>query len=207
MATVALPGRADAVSPLRLFTSDEYDEMLRVGILREGEALELLGGLICEKMPKSAEHMAAKTRTHFALSRALPPGWHAVSEDAVLISAHDQPEPDVIVRRGELPDYDRRKATADDIALLVEVSVTSLNTDRGVKLRAYAAAAVPTYWIINLNTRRVEVYTAPHAGHDAGYAVCEERGETDWVDLVIEGQVVGQIAVASLLPAVSDEPG
>src|SRR5690348_12075822 len=111
MATVTTHGRVDT-SELRLFTVDEYDEMLRVGILREGEAVELLGGRIVRKMPKSAEHLAATTLTLHALLRALPDGWHAVMEHAVIISGFDEPEPDVTVRRGVLRDYDHRKATA-----------------------------------------------------------------------------------------------
>ena len=130
-----------------------------------------------------------------------PAGWHAVSEDAVYISGYDEPEPDVTVRRGELRDYDNRKATAGDIALLVEVAVTSLGTDRGEKLYAYAAAGVPTYWIINLNTRCVEVYTAPRGADGVGYAHREERGEADQVDVVIDGRTVGPIAVAAILPS------
>lgn len=202
MATVTMP-RQDEAAELRLFTTDEYDEMLRVGILREGEPVELLGGLICKKMPKSAEHLAATTRTLHALYRVLPPGWHAVMEHAVYISGFDEPEPDVTVRRGELQDYDHRKATAEDIALLVEVAATSLATDRGEKLRAYAAAGIPTYWIINLNSRRVEVYTTPRLADGMGYAHHEERAEAEEVDVVIDGNVVGQIAVAAILPAPS----
>jgi len=200
MATATIHGRVDSTG-LRLFTVEEYDEMLRVGILREGEPFELLGGRIVAKMPKNPEHMAGKSRALKALSRLLPNGWHVVSEDAVIISDYDEPEPDVIVRRGELPDYDHRKATAADIALLVEVAATSLKTDRGEKLHAYAAAGIPAYWIVNLNTRCVEVYTHPRAADEPGYERREDRGESEQVEVVIDGQVVGQIAVAELLPA------
>ena len=205
MATVTMPRQEEAeveveVATLRLFTTDEYDAMLRVGILREGEPVELLGGLLRKKMPKSPEHMLAKNLTLHALHRLLPGGWHAVSEDAVYISGYDEPEPDVTVRRGELVDYGHRKATAADIALLVEVAASSLATDRGEKLWAYAAARIPAYWIINLNTRRVEVYTAPSGADGAGYARRDDRTESDHIDVVIDGHVVGQIAVAAIVP-------
>jgi Uma2 family endonuclease len=204
MATVTIPQPAEArvgSRTLQLFTTEEYDEILRVGILREGEPVELLGGLICKKMPKTPQHMAAKSLTLNALSGLAPAGWHAVSEDAVLISGYDEPEPDVILRRGELRDYDHRKATSDDIALLVEVAVSSIETDRGEKRRAYAAAGIPIYWIVNLNTRCVEVYSSPSAGDDAGYAHCEIRTVVDQLEVVIDGRTVGQIAVVSILPA------
>jgi Uma2 family endonuclease len=204
MATVTMPRPAEArvgTRALRLFTTDEYDAMLRAGILREGEPAELLGGLICKKMPKIPEHMAVTAKSVRTLDRILPSGWHAVPEHAVIISGYDEPEPDVTVRRGELEDYDHRKATAEDIALLVEVAVTSIETDRGEKLRAYAAAGIPHYWIVNLNTHCVEVYSSPSAGDEAGYANREVRPATDQVDVVIDGVIVGQIAVAAILPA------
>jgi Uma2 family endonuclease len=204
MATVTMPRPAEArvgSTTLRLFTTEEYDAMLRAGILREGEPVELLGGLIRNKMGKSPEHMGSANRLMKGLDRLLPPGWHAVQENAVIISGFDEPEPDVTVRRGELEDYDHRKATVDDIALLVEVAVTSIETDRGEKPRAYAAAGVPTYWIVNLNTRRVEVYSSPSMGDDPRYERHEERTAADQLDIVIDGVTVGQISVAAILPA------
>jgi hypothetical protein len=58
-----------------------------------------------------------------------------------------------------------------------------------------------TYWIINLNTRRVEVYTNPSTVNGVRYVQREERTEADQLDVVIDGQVVGQIAVAAILPS------
>ena len=47
------------------------------------------------------------------------------------------------------------------MALLVEVSDTSLSRDRGHKLSAYAKGEIPVYWIVNLVNRQVEVYSRP----------------------------------------------
>ena len=200
MATVLTRGRSD-VGGLRRFTTDEYHEMLRVGILRDGEPVELLGGQIRNKMAKSAQHMAATTRTLHAFLRVLPAGWHAVAENAVVLSGYDEPEPDLVVRKGDLPDYDRRKATAEDIALIVEVSASSLDTDRGEKLQAYGAAGLPYYWIVNLKTRCVEVYSGPSQAEGGGYGHREELGEASEVDVTIDGTVVGRIAISAILPS------
>jgi hypothetical protein len=83
---------------------EEYAEMLRVGILRESEPFELLGGRIVAKVPRSPQHMASRTYAFLALNRFLPAGWHAVSENAVIISSYDEPEPSVTVLRGSLRD-------------------------------------------------------------------------------------------------------
>ena len=46
-------------------------------------------------------------------------------------------------------------------ALLVEVSESSLDEDRGDKAGLYARAGVPDYWIVNLVSRALEVRREP----------------------------------------------
>jgi Uma2 family endonuclease len=41
------------------------------------------------------------------------------------------------------------------VALLVEVSDTTLDLDLGPKLRIYAEAGVPEYWVVDLNGGRL----------------------------------------------------
>ncbi len=48
--------------------------------------------------------------------------------------------------------------------LVVEVSLTTLEFDRGRKGQLYASAEIPDYWIINLVDSCLEVYRAPKAG-------------------------------------------
>ena len=57
--------------------------------------------------------------------------------------------------------------------------------------RVYGGGGIPVYWLVNIPGRQLEVY--------AGGA-CTILGATESVELVIDGQVVGRIAVASLLP-------
>ena len=61
----------------------------------------------------------------------------------------------------------------------------------------YAAGGIPAYWIINLPRRQLEVYELPSGGQ---YPPVRILRETETVDLVIDGQPVGQIFVAELLP-------
>ncbi len=44
---------------------------------------------------------------------------------------------------------------------MVEVAESSLHYDRHEKLRAYAQAGVPEYWIVNLVDDQIEVHTEP----------------------------------------------
>jgi len=83
------------------------------------------------------------------------------------------------------------------VALLVEVSETTLARDQGKKLAAYAKAGIPVYWIVNLVENQVEVYSSP--GPD-GYQSRQDFKPGQDVPVVIEGVEVGRIAVADILP-------
>lgn len=97
--------------------------------------------------------------------------------------------------RGDLDAYEDRHPGAADVVLVVEVSGSSLAIDRGLKLRAYAQACIPIYWIVNLIDGRVEVYTEP-AG-DA-YSRLEIFQVGDTIPLVVDGREIGLIAVSDL---------
>jgi hypothetical protein len=82
----------------------------------------------------------------------------------VRIPAYDEPEPDVSVVRGIPEDYRQRHPGPGEVGLVVEVSLTTLDLDRGQKLSDYATHGIPVYWIINLVDLQIEVYTGPGAG-------------------------------------------
>ena len=63
---------------------------------------------------------------------------------------------------------------------------------------AYGRAGIPVYWIVNLRDSQVEVYTDPDPA--GGYRSRVDYRPGDDVPVVIDGQVVGRIAVTDLLP-------
>ena len=107
-----------------------------------------------------------------------------------------EPEPDLAIVRGEIEDYSDHHPEPTDIALVVEVARSSVDEDRKLA-RTYAGGGIPTYWIVNVNDRQLEVYTGLLGGAYASTAIL---GETESVELTIEGQTIGLIAVADLLP-------
>jgi Uma2 family endonuclease len=127
----------------------------------------------------------------------LLPGWLCRKEDPVRIPDFDEPEPDVSVVRGTLDDYLDRAPRPKDVFLLVEVSDTTLDRDRGEKKAAYARARIPVYWVINLVDRQVEVYSDPARGRYRSTQVYQPGQD---VPVVIAGSQVGQIAVKDILP-------
>ena len=84
------------------------------------------------------------------------------------------------------------------MALLVEVSETTLSQDRGKKRTAYARARIPVYWIVNLVARQIEVYTRPvKAGR---YRSRKDYKPGQQIPVVIAGQQLAPIAVDDILP-------
>jgi hypothetical protein len=61
----------------------------------------------------------------------------------------------------------------------------------------YGGGGIPVYWIVNVVGRTLEVYANPTAG---AYPAPKILGESESVDLFIDGQIVGQIVVANLFP-------
>ena len=61
----------------------------------------------------------------------------------------------------------------------------------------YGRAGIPVYWIVNLVDRQVEVYTDPC---DGGYTSRTDFRPGQQVQVVIDGRVIGQIAVNDILP-------
>jgi Putative restriction endonuclease len=158
MATQAGPS-----SRLHRFDAATYNEMVASGAL-EGEPVELLEGWLVDVMsPQSPGHAVVITRLtrHFRTAQA----WLQV-QLPLEIPPDSEPEPDLALLEDEpLPDRHPRAAL-----LVVEVAVSSHAEDRGVKARLYAKAGVPTYWLVDVPGKAVEVRTAP--GSDA-YDRCD----------------------------------
>jgi Uma2 family endonuclease len=183
---------------LHRLTVDEYERIGKAGVLEEPSRVELIDGYMVDKMPKSPEHGYATKQALKALDSRLPPGWTSRKEEPVRIPAYDEPEPDVSVIRGSDADYQHRLLSAADVALVVEVSDSTLSLDRGKKLSAYAKDRIPVYWIVNLVDRQVEVYSRPG---QRGYRSYKVFLSGQQVPVVIGGQTLHPIAVDDILPS------
>ncbi len=176
---------------------DQYDQMVEHGILPETNRFELINGRIMEKESKNPAHSTSVELTRRAVERILPAGWYVRKEDPVRIpNLRSEPEPDLAVVRGTIEDYAKRHPGPGDVALVVEVTRSSVAKDRALA-RVYGGGGIPAYWIVNVKSRRLEVYESPARRK---YPAPKILGKTDTVSLVIDGQDVGRIAVADLFP-------
>ncbi len=186
--------------PIWRFSVREYHEMIRAGILTEGDPVELLDGWLVPKMTKNPPHCVATYLVRRALERIVPQGWYVDSQGAITL-ATSEPEPDAAIVRGDPRAYVDRHPSPEDVALVVEVADASLHRDRTSKKRLYAQAGIPVYWIVNLVERRVEVYTDPSGPTDEpDYRQQCTFGKSEEVPLVVERREVGRIAASAMLP-------
>ena len=95
------------------------------------------------------------------------------------------PEPDIV-----LTNYTGDKAVPlETVALIVEVSDTTLATDLGRKAKLYAQAGIPEYWVVDVEGCIVRQHRLPG---ESGYA--EHRKIAFGVDIAVEtlaGVLVG----------------
>ncbi len=59
------------------------------------------------------------------------------------------------------------------------------------------ARGIPVYWIVNLRDSQVEIHTKPTAD---GYGLLEVFGPGQDIPVVLDGAIVGRIAVSDMLP-------
>lgn len=152
-------------------TVEQYHAMIRQGILVEGAPIELIDGLLIRKdrRDKEGSIMTVGPRhantiiglTDLLLSLVDRKRAHVRSQQPVTLDGTNEPEPDVSLVHGQISDFAHHHPGPGAIPLVVEVADSSLSFDRTEKLPKYAAAGIPTYWIVNLNNDTVEVYALP----------------------------------------------
>src|SRR5207237_3370846 len=134
--------------------------LLKIGVITEDDNLELLEGYLVEKMSRNPPHDGAIDLARDVLPRALPQGWWLRPQEGVTLP-DSEPEPDIAIVRGNARTDLTRQPGPADIGVVMEVSDSSLDTDRDDKSRIYARAGLPIYWIINLVAGQIEVYEPP----------------------------------------------
>lgn len=181
----------------RRWTRGEYDRLVDLGVLREDDPIELVGGQLIVAEPKGNPHAVAVGLTLEALGAAFGRGWVVRVQDPVALDDESEPEPDLAVVRGSHRDY--LGGHPDRPALIVEVAESSLAFDRDHKGSLYARAGLADYWLVNLVERVLEVYREPVADTSAAFGWRYARRE-----VLDSRRSVSPLAVPSSPVAVAD---
>ena len=145
------------------WTPEALDDVIRRGELDPDRHYEILNGELYEKVGQNWPHSFAITALLEVFGR-LDSETFYVSSQLPLRVGQDLPEPDLKVVRGS---FRRRRETpkAEEALLVVEVSDSTYATDSRIKLPIYANGGVPVYWIVDVNNRRIEMFSRPVAGN------------------------------------------
>ena len=127
-------------------------------------------------------------------------GWTIRVQLPLILSQETDPVPDLAVVVGGVRDFAVVHPTT--ATLVVEVSDTTLDPDLTTKAELYATAAIPEYWVIDVDNRQLHVFRdpvmLPEALGATAYKSHVTFGETDSVSpLALLGQT---IRVAEMLP-------
>ena len=155
----ALTGTDDL--PRRHFTVNEVERMAEVGLIREGERVELIGGELVPMSPKGSRHETIKRALLWRWYRAAPPAFDPVPETMLRLDRESFLEPDILVLPRSLP---VASLTADDVLLAVEISDSSLGYDLGAKALVYAHFGVRELWVIDAISLKLHVHRDPESG-------------------------------------------
>ena len=186
--------------PIHRLSVEQYHQMIEQGILEDGAPVELLAGWLALKMTRNPPHESAIRRLRRCLEARVQPEW-IVDVQSPIELTDSEPEPDLSVVRPSEDDYAHSHPKAGDVGLVVEVAQTTLRTDRGLKLRVYAAAQLVEYWIVNLVDEQIEVYREPSVTEgQATYAKRQDYKPGQSVPLLLAGKPLGDIAVNDVLP-------
>jgi Uma2 family endonuclease len=147
----------------RRFTTGDYNRMIEVGLLGKDDRVELIDGEIIEMSPIGTRHAACVDRLN-ALFHALSSGLIVRVQSPIQIDPDSEPQPDLSLLRARADFYDSAHPTAADVLLVVEVSDTTYEKDRGVKMPLYARAGIPEAWLVDLYDDRVEIHSDPAGG-------------------------------------------
>ena len=143
----------------RLFDVDEYYALAEAGILSEDDRVELLDGEIVTMAPIGSLHASCvDLLTRLLVTQV---GERAVVrvQNPVNLDSRTELQPDVMLLKWR--DYSQGHPRPEDVLLLVEVSDTTVDSDRGVKLPLYALSGIREVWIVDLPARSVETYSEP----------------------------------------------
>ena len=160
----------------RLFTVQEYHLMNEAGVFANNERVELIEGEIIQ--------MAAIGTRHASCVNRLARWFSFIPEDLatfaiqnpIQLTGRTEPQPDVVLLQPRADYYATAHPIPSEVLLLVEVSDSTVDFDRDVKVPNYARSGIQEVWLWDLEVNCLEVYRFPTAN---GYTSIPkfERGE------------------------------
>jgi Uma2 family endonuclease len=180
----------------RLFSTHDFMRMVETGILAEDDRVELIRGEILTMSPIGTRHAAAVDHANKALVMAAGDQAIVRVQSSVVLDIHDQPQPDLVLLLPREDFYASRHPGPEEILLIIEVSDSSREYDRTVKLQLYAEMGIREYWIADLQDNILFVHSYPD-GQSYQKTRKYQRGDSVAPALLPACQVLATVLLAA----------
>ncbi|MEQ8414301.1 MAG: Uma2 family endonuclease [Imperialibacter sp.] len=145
----------------RLINVDEYYKMAEVGILKPDERLELINGEIYTIGRLSSRHASILKKVTNYFMGLLADSVIVSTRHPVRIDSSNEPEPGISILKFREDYYSSAHPVPADVLVIMEIASSSLDFDRERRVPLYASCSIPEYWIIDIESKVIEVYTLP----------------------------------------------
>ena len=176
-------------APTRL-DAEQYFALVDRGDIRPDDRVELLEGVVVSMSPQGSPHANAIARINALLVPLVAERGVVRVQCSFRAGRYNVPEPDFAVVPGPLERWEHEHP--GEAFLIIEVSDSSLPTDRLSKAAIYAAAGIPQYLVVNLPGDRLETFAGP------------DRGRAQWAESrpALRGERIDLVALPGLSLAV-----
>jgi Uma2 family endonuclease len=152
---------ADSWPRRHLINVEQYYLMAEVGLLAPDARVELIEGEIIDMAPIGSKHAGVVNFLMRTLDRSLGEQGIVTVQQPLRLGHRSEPQPDLMLLRPRADFYQQSHPVAADVLLLIEVSDTTLQFDRGEKAALYARHAIQELWVVDLANRQLHCMHEP----------------------------------------------
>jgi Uma2 family endonuclease len=160
----AFEGVMSAQLARKRFTAEEYQLMVDAGVFDEDSRIELIDGEIFDISPIGPRHASSVDKLTLLLIQALSGSIIVRVQNPIHLGEFSEPQPDLTLVKPRADFYARDLPSAADVLVAIEVSDTTADKDRLIKIPGYARAQLPEAWLVDLYNDRIEIYSQPLNG-------------------------------------------
>ena len=145
----------------RRFCVKDFYLMDEAGVFCENDRVELVDGEIVDMAPIGSYHAFSVDALTHVLVRAVPEDVRVRVQGPLQMDESAMFQPDLAILRPREDNYAEANPTPKDVLLVIEVSDSTVNYDRNVKIPKYAQAGVPEVWQVNLPYSFIDRFVDP----------------------------------------------
>jgi Uma2 family endonuclease len=128
-----------------------------------------------QMVAKGTPHTVCNTSLVYELTILLQRQAIVRGQEPITLPPNSEPEPDLVIAKNRRDRYLSNHPQPEDILLVVEIADSTLKYDQETKLTLYAESGISHYWIFNLVTYCLEIYTQPYQDLQGKFAYANKQ--------------------------------